>query len=589
MEKNSTMREVTMPPRHADFVRKTAQTHLTTYYLSREGGLDGFGETAYAGTKSQLSWETVHLGTYEFRSGNKPLSVYEPESETTVFGYCDGELYFYRDMSAENTDAFSMRAVNESAVITFIAPRSGRFELTAVLARETAGKSLINVSADGKAPESFTVTEKETEVKYTAVLDEGETITFELVYDGSGDVVRALSFSTAITRLYTGELDREYNNDGQTPLCSLAFMSDLHIDGQNPAQEVPLSSSILSAISCIKDRGGVDAILLAGDVISEGVCYGDDIVKSAWNYENTISTITYLDTELAAATKTGKNIFYVSGNHDKQPGVIAEIKDPSVRLHSGNYSSWMLNRTGGYLDALYMADIAGGKENCRYPDEVLCYRYNVGGLDIIGINQSYTGNANPAVEDRGAGQQMYPQQVTWVREQLEKIGKDKTVIIFCHYNFSTDGINYEFYAPPQHADLGTPRTMLMELLEEYPNAIYNYGHMHWRTEEESAHYNSSELIWNYGNKVQNADGSYTTDGYHYIHVGSIRNSATRLDPVAPAGEPTSIAQIMMVDFYEDHITFEFVNVGRKENIEGVRKITTYTIKRDMSQLDTYRS
>jgi hypothetical protein len=42
---------------------------------------------------------------------------------------------------------------------------------------------------------------------------------------------------------------------------------------------------------------------------------------------------------------------------------------------------------------------------------------------------------------------------------------------------------------------------------------------------------------------------------------------------------------MTVDFYTDHITFEIVNVGAKENVEGVRKMTTYTIKRDMSQLE----
>ena len=44
---------------------------------------------------------------------------------------------------------------------------------------------------------------------------------------------------------------------------------------------------------------------------------------------------------------------------------------------------------------------------------------------------------------------------------------------------------------------------------------------------------------------------------------------------------------MTLDFYSDHITIEIVNVGKLENVEGVRKMTTYTIKRDMSQLDVY--
>ena len=100
-------------------------------------------------------------------------------------------------------------------------------------------------------------------------------------------------------------------------------------------------------------------------------------------------------------------------------------------------------------------------------------------------------------------------------------------------------------------------------------------------------YNSSELIWNFGDKKQNADGSYTTTGYHYIHGSSISNSATRLDQSVEPGDSTNISQIMTLDFYSDHITIEIVNVGKMENVEGVRKMTTYTIKRDMSQLDVY--
>ena len=127
--------------------------------------------------------------------------------------------------------------------------------------------------------------------------------------------------------------------------------------------------------------------------------------------------------------------------------------------------------------------------------------------------------------------------------------------------------------------------MMMELYEEYPNVIYNYGHLHWMTEEEGAWYNTSEQIWSFGNKSQNEDGSFTTDGYHYIHAASTYNSSTRMDPKTKPGDCTSVSQIMTVDFYTDHITFEIVNVGEKENVEGVRKMTTYTIKRDMSQLE----
>jgi hypothetical protein len=128
----------------------------------------------------------------------------------------------------------------------------------------------------------------------------------------------------------------------------------------------------------------------------------------------------------------------------------------------------------------------------------------------------------------------------------------------------------------------------METMEQYPNAMYVYGHLHWRTEEESAWYNTSEQIWSFGGRTQNADGSFTTNGYQYIHAVSISNTLTHLDQsTTKPGDSTQVSQITLVDFYKDHITFEIVNVGPSENVEGVRKMTTFTIKRDMSQLDVY--
>ena len=575
---------VTMPPKHANFVKKSARTHVTVYYLSKTDP-DGFGEKPRAGVKLHWLSHRVYIDAYEFCAGSEPLSVYEPEDETTVFGYSNNDgIYFLRDMAEENADVLTMCAIKENAVIRFVAPRSGTFEITAVLGRETEGSSVVNATKDGAVIQSFTVTENETEVKFRAVLDENESVALDLVCDGSGDKVRARSLSTAIKLLYTGKLDREYNNDGQTPMHSVGIMCDLHIDGKKPLSVFPPKQVIVNAVDYLRARGGVDVLLLGGDIISEAIYHINEIEKSAWNYDNIISTIDCLDGLLAKSTKTGKNIFYVSGNHDKQCGVIAEQKDPSVRIHSGNYRKWITARSGDFHSALYMADITGDPALCRYPDEVLCYRYNIGGMEYIGINQSYTGQEDARKEHRGASQQMYPQQVTWIRKQLEEIGKEKTVMLICHYSFSIDGENREFYTPKHLTHLGDSRDMLIALFEEYPNVIYNYGHLHWMTEEEGAWYNTSEQIWSFGNKSQNEDGSFTTDGYHYIHAASISNTATRVDPSVTPGESTNVSQIMTVDFYTDHITFEIVNVGAKENVEGVRKMTTYTIKRDMSQL-----
>ncbi len=513
---------------------------------------------------------------------------------STARGYADGDKVYFKyesvlskDENQKKSDAFSMQAHDKNAVLVFVAPRSGTFELSAKLTRVTDGESTVIFTRNGSTLSTHKIGRAEKTVTEKIVLDKDETVCLELVADGSGAVLYARSVSTAIKALETGELDPEYDGGDEKPLYTVAMMSDLHIDGKLPLRDVPLKQTIIDAINYIKDRGGADVILLGGDTLGEGIYHTDNKDKSAWNYENIVSTMTYLDAQLATATKTGRNVFYISGNHDKQPGVIAEYKERNVRIHSGSYTHYMLNRTGGYLDALYMADITGNPLLCRYPDEVLCYRYNVGGMDFIGINQAYTGNAQAFNEDTGAGQVMYPQQIIWLKEQLEEIGPEKTVMIFNHYNFSTDGTNYEYWAPSQYASLGDPREMLMELLEQYPNAIFNYGHIHWRVENESAWYNTSELIWNFGDKTLNDDGSYTTTGYHYVHMASICYSATRLDEGGKVDESTNVSQIMMVDFYADRITFEVVNVGKMENASGVREMTTYTVKRDMSQLDVY--
>ena len=517
------------------------------------------------------------------------------ELVVTTRGYSEGnDLYFWYETSLDKdpdqkiSDACGMRAVKKNAVLSFVAPRSGRFEISAKLQRAAVGTSTVKVTKNGATIKTYEVTNSVTTVFESIILDQDEKVNIELVYDGSGDKVYVRSLSTAIKSLYTGELDREYDNEGQTPLYSLAFMSDLHVEGERINTDEPLKENVVRGINYIKERGGVDAILLTGDVTSEAIYHSKDMQKSPWTYENIISTYTALDNALASATKTGKNIFYIAGNHDKQAGVVAEWKDPSVRIHSGSYTHWMLERTGGYYAALYMVDIVGDPRLCRYPDEVLCYRYNVGGLDIIGINQPYTGAPSALNEDRGAGQQIYPQQITWVKEQLEEIGKDKTAIVMCHYNYSVDGTSHEFRAPGQYANLGQPVDILMETMEQYPNAMYVYGHLHWRTEEESAWYNTSEQIWSFGGRTQNADGSFNTNGYQYIHAVSISNTLTHLDQnTTKPGDSTQVSQITLVDFYKDHITFEIVNVGPSENVEGVRKMTTFTIKRDMSQLDVY--
>ena len=110
-----------------------------------------------------------------------------------------------------------------------------------------------------------------TEIKHSVVLDQDEKINLELVYDGSGAKVYMRSLSTAIKSLHTGELDREYNNDGKTPLYAmiLAALTNIGLDllfvlvfhwGIAGAAAATVVAQVCSALYCLNAVRKIDIL-----------------------------------------------------------------------------------------------------------------------------------------------------------------------------------------------------------------------------------------------------------------------------------------------------------------------------------------
>jgi len=344
----------------------------------------------------------------------------------------------------------------------------------------------------------------------------------------------------------------EYDNSDETPIFTVACFSDLHIDYGIQSWENPIRLGTVSAVDMIRDEfGKVDVVLVGGDITSNNG-------GNTWTSDIIINTIDTVYNTLSLASKDGK-VLFVSGNHENEAGIIAGNTE-----HSGDYEMYMLAALGDFKDTLYLDNLV--TDSVSEFNEMLCYRYTVNNMEFIGINTPYR-------PERSDGY-IYPEQIEWVEEQLVQIGKDKTVIIFCHYplnNISTPS-GYS-------ADSGE---LLTGLLEEYPNVIYCYGHVHG-ADEWQVKYNTSELVEVHGDKVLTDNNAYETDGFITCHMGSMGFYKNSYQPDWLSIDEPVVVQLMTISFYSNHITFRMHNTGEEPGFGGSYDIASFTVMRDLKE------
>lgn len=345
----------------------------------------------------------------------------------------------------------------------------------------------------------------------------------------------------------------EYEDGDQTPLFTVACFADLHVDYGIQNDSVPIRPGTVKAAKFVKNMGGADVVLVGGDMTSRN---DPDAAWTKANFEKVQKT---MYETLAVASHTGK-VLFVTGNHDCQAGnAFGQVLD------SGDWTAYMKQGCGDFADAYYEEDV-------KFP-HLLCYRYAINGMEIIGINTPYAGQT-PAGDSF-----LYPSQIDWVEDQLEAIGKDKTVILFCHYRLGTIG------SKEKRGEVGDAQELLLSLLDDYPNVLYCYGHIHDK-DTNYVTYQTRELV--------NSDGFTFTEpnvatGNRYItvHMGSMGYYNTKFQPGNLRYEEPKIGQVMMICFYSDHITFRMINTHAESGDPEVYDLASFAVLRDLSaQLGT---
>ena len=343
------------------------------------------------------------------------------------------------------------------------------------------------------------------------------------------------------------------------PVLRVALFSDLHVEFGLPSKDEAIRPSTVAAaeyLSDLTDGKGVDVILVGGDMSGD---------RGNWTAEEITKVKTTIHKTLSGATKDGK-VLYVAGNHDSDPSIKVGVKQSTD--YSGDYSALMKQGCGEFVNALYSDDI---REDLSPYNEVLCYRYTIGGMEFIGISTPY-------LTDWGKSG-LYPQQTQWVEEELEAIGKDKTVFILCHYPLGTFVTMSNASTVSSFGNIC--HDQLEDLLQEYPNAIYCFGHLHegddWWVKIET-----SELVTVPAGMTDLGNDRYSPKGYIYSHMGSMGYYNTPYQPGPLGADDPVVVQFVLVDFYTDRITFQYCNAGKKIPKNAVWEPDSLTFARDLS-------
>lgn len=194
----------------------------------------------------------------------------------------------------------------------------------------------------------------------------------------------------------------------------------------------------------------IDAVMIGGDLT-----YDNYITKERWAFV-TESVLGYISDNLTP------DIYIIAGNHDYHAGVRDKYNSADF------YNTYMKDNMGSLED-----NDNGYFEEAAYFDSeaLIAFCYEQDGVYFMGISTSpdmvrgSLQHTNYCYTD-GA--------MRWIKRKLAEIGKDKTVFLTGHYPLadSNNVIKSSKGALVETSDEFT------EILSEYPNLMYLYGHDH---------------------------------------------------------------------------------------------------------------
>lgn len=370
-------------------------------------------------------------------------------------------------------------------------------------------------------------------------------------------------------------------------LCAICF-SDIHNNFTMLEPPFKVRQTLTLAADVLSKEGIVgDVVLVGGDTQSDYPNWN----RSGWlPYEYFIGARDKTDRVLASLAKDGK-VAYVAGNHDYGQGEAA-TDGPGK---GGSYNSADYYFTGSMMKTLGELP----KEDClikvsehtgeRY---LLAFRYNVCGVDIVGIS--------PDPDDLwdNQGFAMSDGVMDWVENRLNELDPDgdKPIIVFCHFQFATR-YNRELKV------VGGYEKRAVKAFVGHKNLIYLYGHIHSpaymcreKTSEMVIHYNKNgEIVpmtlTEDSSRDVFADDSersfcttvmgqfridYSKELFEDDAMPGYAGFTDRVHSFPSTGTPR-LAQGLIIRIYDDRMELDTRNFGTYPGFETEHRIAPYTV------------
>ncbi len=364
--------------------------------------------------------------------------------------------------------------------------------------------------------------------------------------------LKIIIIAVAVLALAAVALFIPINTTGDGPLMSIACFSDPHHEYGVEQTADKVRPSTQKAVEYVKTlTGGADLVMVGGDITGR---------NGEWNDDNIKETMNASFEAFKSASADGK-ILLVTGNHDPEPSVHGEV----TSINSNDYSQYIKNGLGEFKAAFYTSDL--NNEFAGPFEELLCYRYEIKGINFIGLNTPY-GDRREAKQVGQNG--LYTEQVEWLEKQLKEIGKEQTVFVLCHYPIDSLSTVYVATEKVDKEEYNSSRELMTQLAEEYKNMIYCYGHVH--TEEHEAKFGANELVSTCG-----------ANGATLCHMGSLGYYNDHFGGPLEFKDPT-VVQVNMIYIYSDRLVFEMHNTGDSQPYGGNYELEPYVIMRDMSDV-----
>lgn len=353
-------------------------------------------------------------------------------------------------------------------------------------------------------------------------------------------------------------------------------------------------SAIAAAELTKKEWGKADLVIVGGDNISD---------YPHWNRSCALPYKNWLDikskmVDCFAAVAKDERVLYVDGNNDLILGDLPTSENPPYNT-CDFYHTGPMKETLGILDDTNSISKYAKSKGEGAGLHYLCFHYVVDGIDFFGLNidpdSAY--NTHDGYYNR--------ESLEWLSAKLDEIDPngDKLIFVTGHLSATTVVDDREAIESmgKEHTDA------LYDAFNGHRNLFYLYGHVHGQgfvhahTGYGVLHFDENKNLLDLpGKREDSREVIKPTDkvGFNTVHIGGLRPFLEFKDgknlyfeddgikgkfpweekeQVFSATATPKLAQYMLIETFEDRVTFMFRNTGTYEGFSVNDIPSPYTV------------